>query len=55
MEQTYKKLEETLWEITHRAQKIKNLDIENLADKAILLLQRYSNEKFMEDEKAQRV
>jgi len=51
----YKKLEKTLWDITHRAQKIRDLEIENLADKAVLLLQNYSGAKFMESEKAQRV
>jgi hypothetical protein len=54
-EQMYKKLEKTLWDITHRAQKIRDLEIENLADKAVLLLQNYSGAKFMESEKAQRV
>ncbi len=53
--ETYKKLEKTLWDITHRAQEIKDHQTDLLADEAIRLLQNYTNEIFMEDEKANRV
>ena len=49
---TFKDLEESLWNIHRMADQRKDFEYLKLSDRAIVLLQRYSGHIFMEDEKA---